>query len=93
MKNKVGKLRFGILIPLVFVGYCCHTLWKQQLQINKYDSQIKLYQQEIESKSEKIDYYESQKDNVNSDEYIESVARDSLGLVRPYEKIFIDASK
>ena len=33
--------------------------------------------------------YESDIDN----EYIEDVARESLGYVKPYEKIFVDANK
>ena len=32
------------------------------------------------------------KKNINSDEYIEEVAREKLGLVMPYEIIFVDAS-
>jgi cell division protein FtsB len=92
-RGRSGKLKMSILIPLIFIGYCCYTLFEQQMQINKYDSQIKLYGTEIEEKNELIDYYNNQKDNVDSDEYIEKVARESLGLVKPYEKIFIDANK
>lgn len=92
-QKKVGKAKLSILIPLIFIGYCGYTLFEQQVQINKYDSQIKLYQTEIEERNELIDYYNNQKNNVHSDEYIEKVARETLGLVKPYEKIFIDANK
>lgn len=92
-KNRKGKMRISILIPILFIGYCGYTLFDQQLQINKYNSQISMYEKEIESKNELITYYNDQKNNINSDEYIEEVARESLGLVKPYEKIFIDANK
>ena len=29
----------------------------------------------------------------DTDEYIEKVARDTFGYVKPYEKVFIDANK
>ena len=92
-KNRRGKMRISLIIPILFIGYCVYTLFDQQIQINKYNSQISMYEKEIESKNELISYYNEQKNNVNSDEYIEEVARESLGLVKPYEKIFIDANK
>lgn len=92
MKKK-GRVKISFLIFCVFLCYCVYTLIEQQVQINKYDSQIAMYQADINSKKEMIEYYENQKDNINSDEYIENIARDSLGLVKPYEKVFIDANK
>ena len=92
-KKRKGKMRISLSLVVAFVGYCSYTILNQQIQINKYDSQISMYEKEIESKNELISYYNEQKNNVNSDEYIESVARESLGLVKPYEKIFVDANK
>lgn len=92
-RGKGGKLKLSIIVPIIFLGYCIYTLFDQQMQINKYDSQIKFYQNEIDQKNEMVGYYNEQKNNVNSDEYIEKVARESLGLVKPYEKVFVDANK
>ncbi len=52
-----------------------------------------MYQADINTKKKLIDYYNNQKDNIKTDEYIESVAREVLGYVKPYEKIFIDANR
>ncbi len=87
-KNKVIYLcLFGFLI------YFAYTLFQQQLQLDKYNSQIKMYESEIEAKESLVNYYSNEKDNIDSDEYIEQVARDVLGYVKPYEKVFIDANK
>lgn len=87
-KNKVIYLcLFGFLI------YFVYTLFQQQLQLDKYNSQIKMYESEIEAKESLVNYYSNEKDNIDSDEYIEQVARDVLGYVKPYEKVFIDANK
>lgn len=92
-KSKSGKIKFIHIISLSFILYFAYTMFDQQLQINKYNSQIEMYQSDIESKNKLVEYYSSQKTNIASDEYIEKVARDSLGYVKPYEKIFIDANK
>ena len=69
-KNRRGKMKVSILIPVLFIGYCVYILCDQQIQINKYNSQISMYEKEIESKNELISYYTEQKDNINSDEYM-----------------------
>ncbi len=93
--KNIKKRRFGILhiFLIVFVGYFVYTLVDQQIQINKYDSQIKMYNSDIKSKKALTEYYNKQKNNIQSDEYIESVARETLGYVKPYEKTFVDANK
>ena len=54
---------------------------------------IDMYESDIENKNKLVEYYDSQKSVINTDEYIEKVARDTLGYVKPYEKVFIDANK
>lgn len=81
------------MVAFLFVLYFGYTLFNQQLKINKYNSQIAMYEQEIEAKQNLVAYYTSTKDNISSEEYIESVAREKLGLVKPYETVYVDASK
>lgn len=92
-KKKKKKIRLFHVVAFAFVLYFVYTLYDQQLQINKYDSQIEMYNSDIKSKNELKEYYSGQKVSINSDEYIEKIARESLGYVKPYEKIFIDANK
>ncbi len=92
-KSKSGRIKLFHVVAITFVIYFVYTIFEQQLQINKYNSQIQMYQADIDSKTDLVKYYDEQKSNINSDEYIEKVARDILGYVKPYEKIFIDANK
>lgn len=89
------KKKFGIfkICVILFMVYFVCTVCNQQIQINKYNSQIEMYEADIKNKSSLIDYYNNQKKSIESDEYIESVARESLGYVKPYEKIFVDTNK
>lgn len=91
--NKKKKIRPILIVLFAFSIYFVYTFIEQQVQINKYDSEIEMYTADIENKRELVNYYNNQKGNTKSDEYIENVARESLGYVKPYEKIFIDANK
>lgn len=87
------KLSLFKVVVFGFFVYFAYTVYDQQIQINSYDSKIETYKADIENKNKLIDYYDEQKDNIETDEYIEDVARDTLGYVKPYEKIFVDANK
>jgi len=90
---KRRKISFmGILFMRVGV-YFVTTFVDQQVSINKYSSQIEMYKADIENKQALTKYYDEQQDSVETDEYIEQVARENLGLVKPYEKIFVDVNK
>ena len=91
--NKKKKIRPVMIVLFTFSIYFVYTFIEQQVQINKYDSEIEMYTADIENKRELVNYYNNQKGNTKSDEYIENVARESLGYVKPYEKVFIDANK
>ncbi|MEG0873493.1 MAG: spore cortex biosynthesis protein YabQ [Clostridia bacterium] len=92
-KRKSKKGNIITVLSVVFVSYFVFTVIDQQSQIKKYDSQIEMYKSEIQNKVELTEYYGKQKSNIKSDEYIENVAREDLGYVKPYEKVFIDANK
>ena len=52
-----------------------------------------MYTKEIEAKQYLVEYYNNRNENITSDEYIESVAREKLGLVKPYEIVYVDSNK
>ena len=91
--KKKKKIRPIFFVLFVFSIYFVSAFIEQQVQINKYDSQIEMYSADINSKKQLVEYYNNQKGNIQTDEYIEDVARESLGYVKPYEKIFVDANK
>ncbi len=93
VKKAKKKINIIHMCFVCFAIYFVYTVFQQQLQINKYNSQIEMYESEIGSKNSLVEYYNNQKNNINSDEYIEQVARETLGYVKPYEKVFIDANK
>lgn len=50
-------------------------------------------EQKIASQAEQKQKLEEQEKLAKDSAYIEALAREKLGLVKPYEKIFIDTNK
>lgn len=91
--KKNNKFNFMSFVIIILIAYFSYTFYTQQLQINKYNSQIEILENDISYKEDLTETYKEARENVNSDEYIEKVAREELGLIKPYEKIFIDVNK
>ncbi len=83
---------FKIVIISVTI-YFLATFVSQQFKINEYNIKKEYYENEIQAKETRIKEIEETIGNVDSSEYKEKVAREELGLVKPYEKIFIDTNK
>lgn len=92
---KKQKININIIhvISVIFCIYFVYTMLDQQIKINNYNSQIEMYEKDIKTKNSLVDYYSKQNENIQSDEYIENVAREKLGYIKPYEKIFVDANR
>ena len=89
-RYRVDYLRAVLVVSLVFFSI---TFVKQQFEINEYNVQISSIEQDIADAEEKTQELKAVEDKVNDSDYIEQVARTELGLVKPYEKIFIDVDK
>lgn len=94
-ETKKGKkgikfyLFFIMGIILFFSGAICMQLQKR----NDYDEQIKQLEYEINKQNEINEELKRQNEYQDSDEFIEKIAREQLGMIKPNEKIFIDQNK
>jgi|InofroStandDraft_1065614.scaffolds.fasta_scaffold02171_21 cell division protein DivIC len=89
--SKINKAMNLIVILLVI--YVIFTTIKQQTKINSYEKDIAYYTSQKESLIEKKADLEATQKNVNSEEYIEEVAREKLDMYYPNETVYIDISK
>lgn len=83
------------LLPVLFIGLLSVMFVRgvmQQPQITKNKEQAAQLQRQIEYEEKRIEEVDSLKEKVNTDEYIEKVAQEKLGLVKREAKIFIDAA-
>lgn len=81
------------LIVILIIVYVVFSMVKQQTKINSYSKDLSYYTSQLEELNEKQVELEATQKNVNSDEYIEKVAREKLDMYYPNETVYIDASK
>jgi len=95
ISSKKGKKKLKltrVLLIGVFV-YFASVFCIQQFRINEYKVQEEYYTNAISEINEEKAEYEALASQSNTAEYIEKVAREKLGLVKPYEKIFMDVNR
>ncbi len=88
---KFNKVMNFILISVII--YSIFTFINQQIKLNSYSKDISYYNSQIEKLKEKKEELLVDQENVNSEEYIEKVAREKLDMYLPNETVFIDANK
>jgi len=88
MKKKVNWLKLCMLVFLF--TYAVYTLVKQEIEIHKYEKEKAVYMEQITLAKQKQDEYKHYSEYVNSDEYIEKIAREKLGMLLPEERIYIE---
>ena len=88
MKN-IGSLIKKIIFVVVVV-YAIVTFINQQKILNSYNNQMNSLKIDIAEAQKKHEKLNNQKENVNSLEYIEALAREKLGMYMPNEKVYVD---
>ncbi len=94
MKKKNNLFRNFLIIA--FIVWCV-MLIKQQLNISQYKQELKEISEKIEVAEDKLNQnkqdLEEEKQNINSTEYIEKLAREKLGMYLQNERVYIDSNK
>lgn len=70
--------------------YVIYTLISQQKTLNAYKKEEEIYAKQIQQEQKNNQELNQIKENVDSTEYIEDVAREKLGMYLPNERIFYD---
>ncbi len=95
-RDKMSRRKKRKRISLLGLGVSAAVLMMiskafiMQPEINRNNDKIEKLQSAIEYEKVRAEEVENLQDKVNTDEYIEKVAREQLGLVKENEKIFID---
>ena len=83
----------GIFVLIGFLMYFVYVMYDQQKVMSAKEVEMNNIQTKIQEESKLNEDLKKQKEMLNSDEYIEKVAREKLGMVKPGEKIFVDINK
>lgn len=85
----IKNLYIKVLV-IIFVIYVVSVLISQQSKLNNYKEAHAYYQQKIDEAQTYQESLKALKDNINSPEYIEEVAREKLDMYLPNERVYVD---
>lgn len=90
-KKKIKRKRrlFAIIIAVTFGG----IIVQQQITMNKLNQSYDRYKDQLEALTANNEELTYKKELTQRQDYTEHVARETLGLVKPGEILFIDKNK
>ena len=88
---KINKL-LNLILVVVIINFLVSFV-NQQSKLNSYSEEISRYEAQKASLIEQTEELLATQQNVNSEEYIEKVAREELDMYLPNEIVYIDISK
>ena len=96
MKKK-KKVDLGVLLKrgflCVLVLYMCYLFISQQFDLARLGKENDVLDNQIAEAQVAHEELTQEKENAETPEYIERVAREKLGYMKPEEKVFIDSKK
>ena len=94
MKNVFrNKKILKVIIILIVLSYFIYVIMKQQTTLNSYKAEQDYVSAQIQEQQEYKNELADMKANINSDEFIEQIARDKLDMYLPNERVYVDANK
>ncbi|AGC67287.1 putative septum formation initiator family protein [Thermoclostridium stercorarium subsp. stercorarium DSM 8532] len=87
-KRKISMILLVLMSALLV--YFVITFVKQQEEMNMIQNEMKTLQYKIEKEKETQEELLKQQDMIETDEFIEKIAREKLGMVKEGERIYVD---
>ncbi len=91
--RKLKKLNLWTIMLIICLCYFGYTVYGQQASIEERRVQQDLLQKAIHTETVKKQQLLKQQAQINTDEFVEKIAREKLGYVKDGEKIYIDTNK
>lgn len=91
--KKQKKFRVWTFILIATFCYFVYTVYHQQSLLEVGNSKLSELKANIHSEEVKKQQLEKQKSLIDTNEFVEKIARDKLGYVKDGEKIYIDTNK
>lgn len=93
MKSFKFKRLFKLILGSVVAMYVITIFINQQKVLNSYNKEQKYVSGKIQEQTEYKQELSSLKENVDSPEYIEALAREKLDMYMPNEQVYIVVNK
>ena len=87
------KFKFNRIIIIGIIVYVLYAVISRQQVLSAYKKEEQNYKDLIAQEQQRNSELLEVKENVNSTEFIEEIARNKLGMYLPNERVYIDISK
>lgn len=87
------KVKFNRIIIIGIIIYVLYAIISKQQVLSAYREEEQVYLDLIAKEQQHNSELLEAKDNINSTEFIEEIAREKLGMYLPNERVYIDISK
>lgn len=91
--SKRKKSPLAVVSVAVILVYLLFIAINQQKILNTKDLELNRIDSRIEDETKLNEELNKEKETIRSDEYIEKVAREKLGMVKKNQKVFVDIGK
>lgn len=94
MKKRLTNINRILNLFLVFIViYALLNFVSIESKIREYDTEISYYNTQKDELNKKKDILLEEQKNVNSEEYIEKIAREQLDMYLPNETVYVEIGK
>lgn len=93
VKNSKRRKVFLTIGTIAILLYLIYNLIVQQIKLNSYSKEQDNVKLQIEQQQEYKNKLTNTKSNMDSNEFIEDIARNKLDMYKPNEKVYYDQSK
>lgn len=94
MKRKIDLKKIIKLLVIVALGiYIICIFINQQKTLNSYKTSQEYYAMQLDKQKKYKEELKELKNNINSPEYIEKIAREKLDMYLPNERVYIDVGQ
>ena len=88
--NIINSKGVKVILSVFLIVYVAVTVYSQNGTIKESERILDNYKENIKKQEEIAREIEAEKEQIGTDEYIEKVAREKLGMCKEDEKIFVD---
>ena len=93
IRPRVGTNPIFRVLFLLMAAYLIWEIFSQQQMIEEKRHDLSIVERQIEAEQQRSKVLEREKELLNSDESLEKIAREKLGMVKPGERVFVDLNR
>ncbi|MBP2655859.1 MAG: Septum formation initiator [Firmicutes bacterium] len=87
--SRTYRIKWFRMATLVIVGYCFYILTSQQLEFNAVSRETEATKARLEQLKQANNSLAEEKERLSTPAYLEKIAREELGMVKPGEIPYI----